>query len=167
MINEKMLAALNKQVNAELYASYLYLAMALDFEDKNFPGFASWMYQQSKEETIHAEKIMRFIIERGSKVELDIIDKPKNVWKDHLEAFQDAYNHEVKVTAMIHNLVKISREENDYATEVMLHWFVTEQIEEEEQTSAIVEQLKLVQNSSNGLFMLDRALATRQDVSAQ
>ena len=162
MINEKMLAALNKQVNAELYASYLYLAMALDFEDKNFPGFASWMTKQSMEENMHAEKIMRYIIERGCKAELDVIEKPKSVWNDHLEAFQDAYNHEVKVTGMINNLVKIAREVDDYATEVMLHWFVTEQIEEEASTSAIVEQLKLVQNSNNGLFMLDRALAARQ-----
>jgi len=163
MIGEKMLAALNKQVNAELYASYLYLAMALDFEDKNFPGFASWMFKQSKEETEHAERIMKHIIERGGKVVLDVIEKPQDTWENHLASFQAAYEHEIKVTGMIYNLVKIAREENDYAAEVMLHWFVDEQVEEEEQTSAIVEQLKLIQNSNNGLFMLDRALAQRKD----
>ena len=161
MIGKKMLAALNKQVNAELYASYLYLAMALDFEDKNFPGFASWMFKQSKEETEHAERIMKHIIERGGKVVLDVIEKPQETWNNHLETFEAAYEHEVKVTAMIYDLVKLAREENDYASEVMLHWFVDEQVEEEEQTSAIVEQLKLIQNSNNGLFMLDRALAKR------
>ncbi len=163
MIGEKMENALNKQVNAEFYSSFLYLSMSADFESKNFKGFAQWLKIQAEEEYQHAMRLYQHIIERGGKVKLQAIDAPKIDWKAPLEAFQDAYEHEKKVTGMIYNLVEAARGEKDYAADSMLKWFVDEQVEEEANTLQIVEQLKMIGDSKGSIFMLDHQLAKRKE----
>jgi len=162
-LSKKMEEALNKQLNAELFSSFLYLSMAADFQSKNFTGFAAWLEVQSKEENEHALKFYRYILERGGKIKLSAIDAPKNEWQTPLEAFQDTYEHEKKVTNMIYKLLELAIEEKDYATQEMLQWFVKEQVEEEAQTSQIVEQLKIIGESKNGWFMLDHRLGKRKE----
>jgi ferritin len=162
-LSKKMEEALNKQLNAELFSSFLYLSMAADFQSKNFTGFAAWLEVQSKEENEHALKFYRYILERGGKIKLLTIDAPKNEWQTPLEAFQDTYEHEKKVTNMIYKLLELAIEEKDYATQEMLQWFVKEQVEEEAQTSQIVEQLKIIGESKNGWFMLDHRLGKRKE----
>jgi len=161
MIGKKMQDAITDQIQAELYSGYLYLAMAADFETKNLKGFAHWMEVQAKEEVEHAKRLYDFVNERGGRVTLKAIEAPPAQWKSPLSAFEDAYAHEQKVTGLIHKLGDVARAEKDYAAEVMLHWFVNEQVEEEAQTSEIAERLRLVKESSNGLFMLDHRLAER------
>jgi len=162
MLSKKMLDALNKQVNAELYSSYLYQAMSAHFSAENLKGMARWMALQAQEEHGHAMKIYNFILERGSRVALAAIDAPPASWKSPLAAFEAAYKHEVQVTKAIDGLVKLARAENDNATEVMLQWFVTEQVEEEAQTSEIVQSLKLIGDSPGPLFMYDSVLGRRE-----
>lgn len=162
MINKKMQDALNGQINAELYSAYLYLAMAAEFEAKNLKGMATWMELQAKEETEHAKRLYDFVNDRGGRVTLKAIDTPPAEWKTPQAAFQAAYEHEQKVSAMIHNLVDVARAEKDKAAEVMLQWFVEEQVEEEAQTSEIADKLKLIKDSANGLFMLDSVLGKRE-----
>ncbi len=161
MISKTIEEALNKQINAELYASYLYLAMSADFQLKNFQGLAQWMIAQSKEENGHAMKIYDFVVDRGGKVILSQIQAPPATWASPLAAFKAAYEHEVKVTAMINDLVKLSMAEGDIATQVMLQWFVTEQVEEEAQTDIIVKKLEMIPERSAGIFMLDHELGKR------
>jgi len=163
MLGKKMEEALNKQVNAEFYASFLYMSMSADFEAKNLPGIAHWMMEQAKEEYEHAMKFYRHIVERGGAVKLEAIEGPKTQWKDALEAFSEAYGHEQKVTGMINKLVEISEAEKDYASRSLLQWFVDEQVEEEAQTSLIVEQLKMTAGSNGGLLMLDHRLGKRKE----
>ena len=162
VIKEKMQKALNKQINAELYSSYLYLAMAAYFEAHNLLGFANWMKVQAREENAHAMKFYEYVIERGGKVILTAIDAPDTEWKSSLSAFEAAYGHELKVTELIHDLVRLAQSEHDYATESMLQWFVNEQVEEEASASLIVEKLKLIKEAPNGLFMLDKELGERK-----
>jgi ferritin len=162
MISKKMQDALIEQINAELYSAYLYLAMAAEFESQNLKGMAGWMEVQAKEETEHAKKLYDFVNDRGGRVTLKAIDAPPAEWKSPAAAFQAAYEHEQKVTSMIHNLVDIARSEKDKAAEVMLDWFVNEQVEEEASTSEIAEKLKMMKESANGLFMLDNALGKRE-----
>lgn len=163
MIGKKMEEGLNKQINAEFYSSFLYLAMSADFEEKNLKGFANWLKVQAGEEYDHAMRLYKHIIERGGRVKLAAIDGPKAEWKTALEAFEDAYAHEQKVTAMIYKLVEIARDEKDYAAESMLKWFVDEQVEEEAQTLEIVDQLKMIGDSKGSLFQVDHKLAKRKD----
>lgn len=162
MISQKMTEALNKQINAELYASYLYLSMAAYFDAQNFNGFAHWMKKQSQEEYGHAMKIYGYLNDVGAKVDLQTIEKPKSEWKDSLDAFSDALEHEKKVTKMINDLTDQAISEKDHSTNIFLHWFVEEQVEEVATAQQIVDKLKLVGDNKNGLFMLDRELGSRE-----
>lgn len=161
MISEKMVEALNEQINAELYSAYLYLAMAADFQSKNLEGFANWMKVQTQEEMVHAMKFFDFIIERGGKVELEAIQKPSVNWPSPLSAFEAAYKHEQLVTDRINKLVELAQSAKDHATESFLKWFVDEQVEEEASADRIVQKLKLVKESSGGMLMIDHELAKR------
>ena len=162
MISKKMQDALIEQINAELYSAYLYLAMAAEFESQNLKGMASWREAQAKEETEHAKRFYDFVNDRGGRVTLKAIDAPPAEWKSPAAAFRVAYEHEQKVSAMIHNLVDIARSEKDKAAEVMLDWFVNEQVEEEATASEIAEKLERIRESANGIFMLDNALGKRE-----
>jgi ferritin len=162
MISKKMEEALNKQINAELYSAYLYFSMAADFETKNLPGFAHWMYMQAQEEKGHAIRIYNYINEQQGKVILGAIEAPQTDWVSPLDVFEASYKHERHVTALIHDLVALADEEKDYATHIFLQWFVTEQVEEEASASTVVDKLKMIGDSPQGLFMLDRELAQRQ-----
>ena len=161
MIGKKVEAALNNQINAELYSAYLYLSMNSYFLSINLTGFANWMRIQALEEMTHADKFYRYVNERGGRVTLMPIDGPPGEWSSPLAVFEDVYRHEQKVTAMIHSLVDLAIEEKDHATSSMLHWFVDEQVEEEANAQSIVAQLKLIGKNTGGLFMLDRELGTR------
>lgn len=160
-IGNKVTKAINKQINAELHSSYIYLAMAAYFESKNWSGFAHWMKIQSKEEYSHAMKFFDYVLERGGKIVLEEIKVPDDSWKAPLEVFEAVYKHELEVTSLINGVLKVSRQENDAATESMLKWFIDEQVEEEANAKKIVEQLKLI-NSTNGVFMLDHQLGKRE-----
>ena len=161
MISETMQKALNDQVNAELYSSYLYLSMAAYFKGINLNGFARWMEAQALEELTHAMKFYSFINERGGKVTLNSIEGPPSQWDSPLAVFENAYAHEQKVTGLINNLVDRAMEEKDHATNNFLQWFVSEQVEEEASADEVVQKLKLMGEAQGGLFMLDRELAQR------
>ena len=135
--------------------------MATHFDVHNLPGSAHWMRTQAREEVEHAMKIYRHLDERQSRIVLKAIGGPPTEWNSSLAAFQAAYEHEVRVTARINNLVDIARDEKDKAAEVFLQWFVNEQVEEEASTDSVVQKLKMIGESANGLYMLDRELAHR------
>ena len=161
MLNPKIQDALNEQINAELYSSYLYLSMSACFESKNLAGMANWMRIQAQEELLHAMKFFDFINERSGRVVLTQIEAPQTEWNAPLEAFENALEHEEKVTGLINALVDLSLAESDHATNTFLQWFVTEQVEEEAAAQTIVDKLKLVGDNPVALFMIDGELAQR------
>ena len=161
MLEAKMQGALNKQINAELYSSYLYLSMAAWFEAQTLKGFAHWMRVQAKEEHAHAMKFFDYVLERGAKVELKAIDAPPKSWKNPLDAFKAVAAHEAKVTGMINALADQAQGIRDHATGTMLHWFISEQVEEEANAAEVVAKLEMIGDSSGGLFALDHQLSKR------
>lgn len=161
MISEKMLKALNEQLNAEYFSSYLYLAMAAYFESENLPGFAHWMRLQSQEEMGHAMKFFDYILDRGGKVTLQPIAAPPAEWASPLAAFEAAYQHEQMISGRINDLANLAIAEGDHASNVFLHWFVTEQVEEEKSADEVVQILKKVRDSVGGLYQLDHRLSKR------
>ncbi len=161
MLQEKLEKKLNEQINAELYSAYLYQSMAAYFENKDLDGFATWMDIQAQEELTHARKIYDYINERGGRVKLDTIKVPEIEWKSPLNAFQDAYAHEQKVTGMINELVDLAVQENDHAANSFLQWFVDEQVEEEDSVNTIVQKLKMIEGSGSGLYMINNELGQR------
>lgn len=160
-INKKVEDAIIKQINAELYSAYLYLGMSSKCTETNLKGFANWLYVQAQEEMTHAMKFYRFVLERGGHPTLGAIEGVRTDWKSPLEMFQAAYEHEQKVTALINGIMDIAVAERDHATTSMLNWFVDEQVEEEANSSEIAEKLKLIGESKEGLFMLDKELSAR------
>jgi ferritin len=161
-LSTTMEKAINKQITAELYSAYLYLAMSAWFEKENWKGAAKWMVKQSEEEIAHAMKFFHYVISRGGAVELAAIEKPKTSWKSMIDAFTDAYDHEMKVTKLIHGLVDLAGNEHDAATASFLNWYVDEQVEEEEHASEIVASLEKIGESKNGQYMLDHQLGKRE-----
>jgi ferritin len=161
MISEKVQKALNDQLNAELYSSYLYLSMNAYFNSVNLNGFANWMYAQAQEELMHAMKFYDFINQRGGRVVLAKIDAPPDQWDSPRAVFEDTLKHEQKVTGLINALVETAVAEHDHATNIFLQWFVTEQVEEEDSVGNVLEQLKLLGEAKGGLFMMDRELSKR------
>lgn len=161
-MKKELLDELNKQLNRELYSSYLYLSMAAYFESINLKGFAHWLKVQVEEEKEHAMKFFDFILERGEKVILEAIEAPKTDWESPVEAFKDVYEHEKKITSYIHNIIELARQHKDYPTEVFLQWFVSEQVEEEAQALEIYNKLQLAKNSPGALFALDHQLGKRE-----
>ena len=161
MISEKMQEAINGQLNAELYSSYLYLSMNAYFKSINLDGFANWMHYQAQEELTHAMKFYDFINQRGGRVNLLPIEAPPAQWNSPQAVFEATLEHEQKVTGLINELLELALSEHDHASNIFLQWFVSEQVEEEENVTGVLEQLKLMGEAKGGLFMIDRELAKR------
>jgi ferritin len=161
MINERIQAEINKQINEEMYSAYLYLSMSAYFTSINLNGFANWMTVQSQEEMIHAMKFYNFLHERNGRVELDVLAKPTFEWESPLAAFEAAYKHEQHITGRINDMMEAAVEEKDHATQIFLQWFVTEQVEEEASALEVIDKLNFIGDSKHGLYMLDREMAQR------
>ena len=161
MLNKKMLAALNRQINAEIYSSYLYLSMAAYAKSLGLGGFENWFRVQAQEELVHAMKFFDYVNERAGRVTLTAIDAPPATWKSPLSAFEATLKHEQHVSDLINKLVDLALAESDHATANMLQWFVAEQVEEEASADAIRQKLALVGARGDALFIMDKELATR------
>jgi len=161
MISKDMTKALNEQINKELFSAYLYLDLSARAERSGMPGVANWFFIQNQEELTHAQMFYKYVLRQGATIDLAAIAKPAVKCKTALEMFEKTLEHEQIVTASINNLVDIAVKEKDHATEVFLQWFVNEQVEEEQNACAIIDQLKLAGPSGGGLFMIDRELAAR------
>ena len=161
-MNKKVYKVFNEQVQAELYSAYMYLAMSMYLEDKNFKGMARWLKVQYEEERAHAFRLAKFMQERGVKPELLQIDAPPAEYGTPLEVFTKALEHEQYVTSRIHSMYEVAVKEKDYAAMTHLHWFIDEQVEEEDQTREIVDKLTMVGDNMNGLFVIDSQLGARK-----
>lgn len=160
-ITAAMQKALNDQVNKEFVASYLYLSMAAYFAEKSLNGFARWMRMQAMEEAKHGMKIFDYVEDRGGRVTLEAIDRPPPDFPTPLAVFEHARDHEMVVSSGIHRLYELAAAEKDYATQAMLQWFITEQVEEEKTSTHIVDTLRMVGGQPAGLYMFDKELGAR------
>ena len=161
MISKAMQEAVNEQINKELYSSYLYLSMAAYFENKNLPGFAKWLHVQTDEERGHGMKLYQHLVDRGGRVMLKAISSPFTEWKSNLEVFKEVQTHEAEVTASINGLYELALKEKDYPMQVLLQWFINEQVEEEKNAAEIVQLLELIDAHGTAVLMLDHQLGKR------
>jgi len=161
MLSKTMEKALNEQINAEFYSSYMYLSMSTYFDSIGLPGAAQWMRAQTQEEWFHGMKLFGYVSERGGRVALKAIKQPPVDWKSTLHVFQEVLSHEQKVTGLINNLVNLALEEKDHATNIFLQWFISEQVEEEANVGAVLDKLKLIGKDTTALFTLDATLGQR------
>jgi len=153
--------AMNDQIHKELESAYGYLAMSAYFSNHNYPGAASWMRIQSREEMGHATKFIDFMEDRGGTVVLRALSAPAAEFASPLAAFEAAVEQEALVSASIYRLYELAAKEKDYAAQALLQWFITEQVEEEKTSRQIVDTLRLIGNNTSGLYMFDRELGRR------
>lgn len=163
MLNKNVQDALNEQIKNEMYSAYLYLSMVAYLEASNLPGFAKWMRVQAKEEVSHAMKIFDYVCERGGRAVLQGLVQPPVDYKGALDVVEKAYEHECLVTGMINKLYETAGKENDFATQTFLHWFLTEQVEEEKNTSELVATVKMMESKEGGILYVDRHVGKRED----
>lgn len=166
MISKTMQDALNAQINVEQGSAQLYLAMSAACEGKSFRGFAHWLKVQAGEETAHAMKLVEFILDRGGQLELRAVAAPPTQFGGVIEVFEKTLEHEKVISSRINALFEQARVEKDYASEVALHWFVTEQVEEERQVQQIVDHLHAVGDKGGGIWYLDSRMAKRGKAQA-
>ncbi len=161
MLSDTVQKAINEQIHAEFYSFYLYLSVAGWFTNRHLEGFAHWMQVQAQEEYGHAMKLFGYVHDRGAAVKLQAIDAPPSDWASPSVAFESVLNHERHISGRINTLVNIATDERDHATATMLQWYVNEQVEEEATADTLFHQVKMLESSPQGLFMLDRELASR------
>ncbi len=162
MIAKKIQDALNAQINVEQYSAQLYLAMSAHCDAKSFRGFAHWLQVQAAEENKHAMKLVEFVLDRGGKLELAAIAAPPADFGTVTQTFAKVLEHEQENTAKINALFVLARAEKDYATEIALQWYVTEQVEEEARVSEIVDHLRAVGDKGGAIWYLDSKMGKRQ-----
>lgn len=161
MINQKIQDALNTQINLEQMSAQLYLAMSAHCEGKAFLGFAHWLRVQSQEETAHAMKLVAFLLDRGGRLELKAVAVPPTDFGSVTQVFEKILAHEQAITARINAIFELSRAEKDYASEITLQWYVTEQVEEEANVGQIVDQLRAVGEQGGGIWYMDSKMGKR------
>lgn len=158
---QKMKDALNEQINVELASAYTYLSMSAYCDDANLKGAASWLRLQWEEELSHALKLINYIAERGGGVTLKAIGQPPTGFGSLLDLFEQVLAHEEKVTAAIHKIYDLAVAEKDYASQAFLHWYVKEQVEEENSAAEIIGMLRLGGDSGPARLIVDSQLAER------
>lgn len=162
MFKTDIQTAFNKHINAEMYSSYLYLAMAAWFETQNLSGMAGWTKAQASEEWGHGMKFFNYVCERGGTVTLEAIEAPPAAWTSPLNAFEQIYEHECKITGLINALFELVQGEKDHASAIFLQQFITEQVEEEATAKSITERLRALGDSPSRMLLMDRALGERK-----
>ena len=158
MLDPKIQAALNDQLQHELGSWYLYLAMAAHFEAANLPGSAAWMRKQASEELVHAMKVFNYVNDRDGRVTLQAIPQPPAEFPSTVEVWKQALANEEKVSVLIGTILEQAQKARDHATVAMLQWFVTEQVEEEKTARTILEQVERLGPPSTAIYFLDRHL---------
>jgi len=162
MISKKLENAINKQINEEIFSAYLYLSMGAYFHSLNLDGFAVWMKAQAREEMSHAMKFFTFLNEMDGRVSLLAVKEPEKNWKSPLAAFTAVSRHEQYITGCIDELFRMAGSEKNFPTQIMLQWFIKEQVEEESTAAKIVFKLNQIKDSVSGLWILDKELGGRQ-----
>ena len=153
--------AINRQINAELTASYSYLAMSAFCARQAFNGCAHWLRLQSQEEYGHAMKLYDFLIARDGTVELGGMAAPAVKYASIGAVFEAALKQEQEVSGQIDALYELAFKEKAFSATVELQWFLTEQVEEEKSAREIVAKFRLVGNDPASLLDLDRELGSR------
>lgn len=161
MLNQKIIAAMNEQINSELFSSYLYVDMANFYGEKHLYGFQHWFMKQASEEAEHAEKFIDFLVKNAAHVELKPVNGETRAYKDLREPLTIQLAHEQKVTSLIEKIYDLADEFKDRRVAHFLDWFINEQSEEEATAFTLIDRYDRLAIDSKGLAMLDEELGKR------
>lgn len=152
---------INQQINKELYSAYLYMDIADYYEEEGLKGYANYYMIQAAEERDHALIFRNYLHENGEKVVLDAIAKPDKVLDSFMGPLEIALEHEKYVTALINDIYAAALEAKDFRCQTFLQWFITEQLEEEDNAEDMITKMKLFGSDPKGLYALDTEYAAR------
>lgn len=161
MLSKTVYTAINKHMNTELFSAYLYLNMSAAANEMGYKGVANWFNVQYQEEMVHFMKFYAYINSQGEQAIVGQMEKPGSSFSTLLNFFQETLKHEQFITKCINELTELAVKEKDHASQIFLQWFITEQIEEEENDREIIGKLKMIGDNGYGLLMLDKELGTR------
>lgn len=161
MLQEKVAALLNDQVNKEFYSAYLYLEFSNYFEARGLDGFANWYKIQAQEERDHAMLFYQYLHNNNAKVTLEAIAKPEKKLDSDMDVLKAGLEHEMYVTGLINDIYAAAHEAKDFRTMQFLDWFVKEQGEEENNAETLVKKFELFGDDPKSLYMLDNELGAR------
>lgn len=161
-MNNEVLKAMEEQINYEMYSGYVYLKLSLLMEKLNYKGYAYWLKSQYKEEFEHAEDFISFLQKRDSTPELSNIAVEDLSFDTPMQVAEFVLGHEQKVTNRIYQLHDIAKKNNDYATEIFLHSFISEQIQEENVAQDIVDKFTFAGDSTAACYAVDRELGCKK-----
>ena len=161
IMNEKVAALLNDQINKEFYSAYLYLDMANFYSRKGLDGFANWYEIQAKEEQDHAMLMYQYLHNNDVTVTLEAIAKPDKTYTTLMDPLKAGLEHEKYVTSLINNIYAAAQEVNDFRTTQFLDWFIKEQGEEEKNSTDQITKMELFGDDARSLYMLNSELAAR------
>jgi ferritin len=161
MLGKKMAEAINGQINREIYSAYLYMAMSFRATALGFKGAARWLMVQYHEEMVHGMKFCEYVADQNSRIALAAVAPPEDEFPSLLDMFTRVLAHEQQVTASINSLMDLAIRESDHATQALLGWYITEQVEEEKNAGEIVQTLTMIGDNRTALFMYDKELSLR------
>src|SRR5579859_836524 len=141
-MSAKVIEELSRQFNQELAAGHSYLALSVWCDIRNLKGFGKYFAKQAGEERVHAEKIMKHLTDRGVVLHLAAIPEPKQEFQTLLEVAQQARTHEHSNTQGINAVYEAALAAKDYPAQVLMHWFINEQVEEEDWANEMVERVQ-------------------------
>jgi ferritin len=165
-LSDTLAAALNSQMTKEAHASQIYLSYAAWAERKGFGGIANFLFRHAQEERNHMMKMLEYILKRGAEVHVTAIPAPPATPTSVNNCFEKVFEHEVDNTNAVYKLVKMSLEEEDWATWNFMQWFVKEQVEEETLAMNLLDKIKIAGGEKSGyneLYSFDRDLAGTAD----
>lgn len=166
MLNKKIVAMLNDQINMEWYSAYFYLDIYGYYSDQNLDGFANWFHIQAQEERDHAMLFIQYILNNNGRLVLQDIKASKEKFDDLKKPLEAAFEHELKVTKSIHDIYEKAHELKDFRTMQFLDWFVKEQGEEEKNTEDIIKKYELFGKDEKSLYLINTELGARAYVPA-
>lgn len=163
MIAPKILHLLNRQIRLEGESAQIYLSMHTWANDYGLEGTAEWFLVQYHEEVNHMLKFIKYINTQGCRAVVSQLDTPPQDFKDIKYVFEETLKHELFIEKNLKDLLKAARDEGDITTEVFLHWYITEQIEEEDNVRRILDKIKHGGTSGAGLLEVDSFIAEMRE----
>jgi ferritin len=150
---------LNTQIGNELAAHNQYLACAVYYDALTMPQMASFFYAQALEERAHAMMMVQYLLDTDADVVIPGVEAPVPAFDDLVAPVTLALAQEKRVTEQVNGLLKIAREESDFASEQFMQWFIKEQVEE---VATMSDLLAVVTRSSSDIEAIEEYVAREQ-----
>jgi bacterioferritin B len=156
---QRFVEQLNVQIGHEFAAHQQYVACAVYYDALTMPQMASFFYAQALEERDHAMMMIKYLIDQDAPVIVPGVSAPQVDFGDVVAPVELALDQERRVTALINELTKIARQDNDFASDQFMQWFIKEQVEE---VATMSDLVAVVRRSENNIEAIEEYVQREQ-----